>query len=66
MTARTAAILTKEGRRRQGTGQGNNEVEREDGRGAQDRRLDTANMSAKVPAHWNSKKDTAYALELPV
>ena len=52
----------KEGRRRQGAGQGNNEVEEDYDRGA----LDAANARAKEAAQRKLKKDTVDALQPPV
>jgi hypothetical protein len=61
----TGSIPTKEGRRRRGVGQGNNEVEEDYDRGARDRRLDAANARAKEAAQRKLKKDTLNALQLP-
>jgi hypothetical protein len=61
-TATTGAIPTKEGRRRRGAGQGNNEVEEDYDRGA----LDAANARAKEAAQRKLKKDTVDALQPPV
>ena len=63
-TARTAAILTKEGRRRQGTGQGNNKVEEDYHQGACNCRLVPANARGKEAAQRKLKKDTVNALQL--
>jgi hypothetical protein len=63
--AMTGAILTKEGRRRQGAGQGNNEVEEDYDWGACDRCLDAANARAKEAAQRKLKKDTVDALQHP-
>ncbi len=49
-TATTAAIPTKEGRRRQSAGQGNNKVEEDYDWGARGCRLDAANARAKEAA----------------
>ena len=49
-TAMTAAISTKEGRRRRGAGQGNNEVEEDYDQGACDFWLKAGNARAKEAA----------------
>jgi hypothetical protein len=64
-TATTAAIPTKDGRRRRGAGQGNNEVEEDYNRGARNCCLDAANAKAKEAAQRELKKDTFNALQLP-
>ncbi len=56
------AIPTKEGRRRQGAGQGNNEVEEDYDRGARNCRLNAANARANEAAQRKLKKDTVDAL----
>ncbi len=61
----TAAIPTKEGRRRWGMGQVNNKVEEDYNRGARDHYLDAANARAKEAAQRKLKKDTVNALQLP-
>ena len=48
-----ATILTQEGRRRRGVGQGNNKVEEDYNRGACDHRLDAANARAEEVAQRN-------------
>ncbi len=63
--ATTAAIPMKEGRRRRGVGQGNNEVEEDYNRGACDCRLNAANARAKEAAQRKLKTDTVNALQLP-
>jgi hypothetical protein len=63
-TATTVAILTKESRRRRGTGQGNNEAEKDYNRGDCDHHLDAANARAKEAAQRKLKKDTVNALQL--
>ena len=65
-TATTGAIPTKEGRRRRGAGQGNNEVEEDYDRGAHDHCLNAANVRAKEAAQRKLKKDTVNALQPPV
>jgi hypothetical protein len=52
----------KEGRRRRGAGQGNNEVEEDYDRGA----LDAAKARAKETAQRKLKNDTVNALQPPV
>jgi hypothetical protein len=67
VTATTASILTKKGRRRRGAGQGNNEVEENNDQGARNRCLDIANVTReKEAAQRKLKKDTVNALQLPV
>ncbi len=61
-TATTGAIPTKEGRRRRGMGQGNNEMEEDYDRGD----LNAANARAKEAAERKLKKDTVEALQPPV
>jgi hypothetical protein len=56
------AIPTKEGRRRQGAGQGNNKVKEDYDRGARDRCLDATNARGKEAAQRKLKKDTGDAL----
>jgi hypothetical protein len=63
-TVTTAAILMKEGKRRQGVGQGNSEVEEDYNWGAGFCRLDAANVRAKEAAQRKLKKDTVKALQL--
>jgi hypothetical protein len=65
VTATTAAIPTKKGRRRQGAWQGNNEVEEGNDQGACNHRLDATNARAKEAAQRKLKKDTVDALQLP-
>jgi hypothetical protein len=55
----------KEGRRRRGAGQGNNEVEKDYDRGACDCRLDATNARSKEAVQTKLKKDTVDALQLP-
>jgi hypothetical protein len=64
-TVMTVAILTKEGRRRRGAVQGNNEMEEDYNWGARDCRLDTANVRAMETAQGKLKRDTVNALQLP-
>ncbi len=64
-TATTAAIPTKEGRRRRGAWQSNNEVEEGNNWGACDHCLNAANARAKKTAQRKLKKDTVDALQLP-
>ncbi len=54
----------KEGKRRQGVGQGNSEVEEDYNWGAGFCRLDAANVRAKEAAQRKLKKDTVKALQL--
>jgi hypothetical protein len=61
--ARTGAIPTKEGRRRWGAGQGNNEVEEDYDQGACNCRLVPANARGKEAAQRKLKKDTVDALQ---
>ena len=61
-TATTGAIPTKEGRRRRGAGQGNNEVEEDYNQGACNCRLYAANARAKEAVQRTLKKDTVNAL----
>ncbi len=62
----TAAIPTKEGKRRWDARQGNNEVKEDYNRGARDRRrLNATNARAKKAAQRNLKKDTVNALQHP-
>ncbi len=63
-TATTAAIPTKEGRRRRGVGQGNNKVDEVYNQGAQDCCLNAANTRAKEAVQRKLKKDTVEALQL--
>jgi hypothetical protein len=64
--ATTAAIPTnKEGRRRRGAGQGNNEVEEVYNWGAHDHRLNAANARAKEAAQRKLKKVIVNALQFP-
>ncbi len=65
VTATTAAIPTKEGWRRRGVGQGNNEVEEDYDQGACNHRLDAANSRGKEAAQRKLKKDTVDAPQLP-
>jgi hypothetical protein len=60
-----AAILTKEGRRRWGAGQGNNEVEEDYNQRVPNRSLDAANARAKELVQRKLKKDTVNTLQLP-
>jgi hypothetical protein len=55
----------KDGRRRRGAGQGNNDVEEDYDWGACNYCLDTANARAKEEAQRKLKKDTVHALQLP-
>jgi hypothetical protein len=52
----------KKGRRRRGTGQGNNEVEEDYNQGACNCCLNTANARAKEAAQRKLKKDTVNSL----
>jgi hypothetical protein len=63
-TAMMAAILTKEGRRRRGVGQGNNKVEEDYNWGACDHCLDAANARATEAVQRKLKKDTVDSLQL--
>ncbi len=58
----TEAISTKEGRRRQGVGQGNNKVEEDYNWGACNCRLNAASARAKEAVQRKLKKDTINAL----
>ncbi len=63
----TAAILTKEGRRRWGAWQDNNKVQEDNDRGTCHRCLDATNRrtKAKEAAQRKSKKDTVNMLQPP-
>jgi hypothetical protein len=56
--------MTKESRRRQGAGQGNNKVEEYYDQGACNHCLDTANVRAKEAAQRKLKSDIVDALQL--
>ncbi len=64
-TAITVAIPIKDGRRRRGAGQGNNEVEKDYNRGVCNWHPDAANVRAKEAAQIKLKKDTVNSLQLP-
>ena len=65
VTVMMVTILTKkQGRRRRGAGQGDNEVEEDDNQGACDHLLDTAYAREKEAGGWKSKKDIVDELEL--
>ncbi len=59
------AILTKEGRRRRGAGQGNNKVGEDYNQGACNHCLDAANARAKEATQRKLKKDAVKALQYP-
>ncbi len=60
-----AAILTKEGRRRRGAGQGNNEVKEDYNQRVRNHSLNAANARAKESVQRKLKKDTVNTLQLP-